>query len=173
MWAAGRVLATEIFYFLVGLILFGLAPGPMQRMTSALRAGSGQRWQALGVGVAVALLAVTLSVLAAFSAVGLLFLGPLVLFFNLLAVVGFFVAAAALGYGVRQLFRVPDAHWALELGLGVVVLAILGLIPLLGWLFVALALLWGMGAVLTTRLGTLQEGPPSSSLTREGTSNEA
>lgn len=171
VWAAGRVLATEIFYFLVGAVIFALFPDRMARIVASMRDGGHDLWRALGVGVAILLLTVILLPLSGFSAVGLLFLGPLLLLLNVLAVVGFFVSAAAIGRGLRGILGDHTASWLMDLALGVVVLVILGLIPYLGWLFVGLAVVWGTGAALITRLGTVQETPQTSPA--EGSNNAA
>lgn len=171
LWAAGRVLATEIFYFLVGAVIFALFPDRMGRMTRSLRGGSRSLWSALGLGAAVLLLSVVLVLLSGFSAIGLLFLGPLLLLLNVLAVVGFFVSAVAVGQAIRAILGDQAPSWPMDLALGVVTLVILGLIPYLGWLFVGLAVVWGAGAALTTRLGAVEGAQQPSGA--EGSGNAA
>lgn len=154
LWAAGRVLATSIFYFLVGVILFALIPERMLRIVRAFQPGGRwSPWTALGVGTLTLLLALLLAALAAFSATGLLFLPGLALLFLLLGSAGFFVAAMWLGQSLRRLMRVGETPWAMDLALGVAALVLLGLIPVAGWLLTALAVVWGSGAILLTRLG--------------------
>lgn len=152
LWHVGRVLASEIFFFLAAALVVLLFPGRITR-SARIFWGDGHAWAALGVGVLVSLIMLVLSVLAALSALGLMFLPWLLMLYGFAWAVGLVVVALAVGRGLRRLFRVPDARWLLDLALGVLLLITVGLIPVLGWVVLLLAGLWGVGAVALTRFG--------------------
>ena len=157
LWIAGRVLAAEILFFLMGVLVVLLFPRRMTRMFRVLSAPGGSTfWRVLGMGLGTVIFLVTLVVLTGFSAVGLMFLPWILALFAFLWAMGLLVVALRLGQQVRRLLRVPDRLWPLDLALGVLVLITLGVIPVVGWLALTVAGLWGMGAVVVTRFGDPQ-----------------
>lgn len=156
-WLLGRVLASEVFFFLAGALVFILFPARLQRLQHALsRRGNGHPWALLGIGVLTAVLLLALGILAVFSFVGLPFLPWLFLLVAFAWTVGLVAVALWVGCGVRNIARLPDRQPLLDLALGVVTLFIVGSVPVLGWLALLLAGLWGVGAVAATRFGSAE-----------------
>lgn len=154
-WLLGRVLASEVFFFLAGALVFFLFPARQQRLLAALsRRGNGYPWALLGIGVSTAVLLLALGILAVFSFVGLPFLPWLLLLVAFLWAVGLVAVALWAGRAVRNMARLPDRQPLLDLALGVLTLFIVGSVPVLGWLALLLAGLWGVGAVVATRFGS-------------------
>lgn len=153
VWQVGRVLATEIFFFLAGAVLVVLAP---QRVGRTVRAfyGRGGRWQALIMGLVGVGFTLAMGILAGFSAFGLFVLLWLPALFGLLWGTGIVIVALWLGRAVRVWVHVPDEHWPLELALGVTVLIAVAALPVVGWIALALVGTWGIGAVFLTRFGS-------------------
>ncbi len=95
-----------------------------------------------------------LSILAIFSAFGLIILPWLLLLFAFVWIMGVIVAAFQLGAFIREVAHIPDDVWMLDLALGIVMLVILGALPIVGWIFFLLLGIGGMGAVILTRFGS-------------------
>ncbi|RME80795.1 MAG: hypothetical protein D6775_15250 [Caldilineae bacterium] len=151
-WVLGRVLASEVFFFIIGALVVALMPRRMQALLAALQARE-RSTGLLGIGFLSGVLFVALAVLAAFSLIGLPFLPLLLILFALAWGVGLVAAAIRLGQWVGTLTRIPDRHILLDLALGVLAFFTLGSIPLLGVLTLFLAGLWGLGTVIATRMG--------------------
>lgn len=154
-WLLGRILASEVFFFLAGALVFLLFPARLQRLQETLsRRENGHPWALLGIGIVTAVLLLALGILAVFSFVGLPFLPWLLLLAAFVWAVGLVAVALWVGRGVRNIVRLPDRRPLLDLALGVVTLFIVGSIPVLGWLALLLAGLLGVGAVVATRFGS-------------------
>ncbi len=144
-WLLGRVLASEVFFFLASALVFLLFPTRLQRLLGALlRRGNGYPCALLGIGVLTAVLPLALGILAVFSFVGLPFLPWLFLLVAFAWTVGLVAVALWIGRAVRNVARLPDRQPLLDLALGVVTLFIVGSVPVLGWLALLLAGLWGV-----------------------------
>jgi hypothetical protein len=95
-----------------------------------------------------------LSFLAVFSFIGIPFLPLLFLLVAFAWAAGLVSVALQVGRVVRNKARLDDRQLLLDLALGVLSLFIVGLAPILGWIALLLAGLWGMGAVVATRFGS-------------------
>ncbi len=155
LWILGRVLASEISLFLIGALGLLLFPKRTHALLSALSL-KGRTGNLLGIGFLSLLLILALFVLAAFSLVGLLFLPALGLLLSLAAALGLIGVTWRIGVGMRDLARLPDRQPLLELALGTLTLFSVGSLPIVGGLALLLAGLWGLGAVVATRLGTIE-----------------
>ncbi|MGE5589795.1 MAG: hypothetical protein ACM3ZA_04125 [Bacillota bacterium] len=134
------------------LLMVVLFPGAMKGVGAAAEKEPGK---ALLMGLLTALVAVPIGILLIITLIG-----PVVWIVFLVAA-GFFGNAAVsvvLGRRVREAVRSPEPGdagsmaWDAVIGTGV--LALVGLIPFLGWLFKALVGLAGLGAVLFSKFGT-------------------
>lgn len=167
-WILGRVLASEIFFFIIGALVVALMPQRMQALLAALR-DHGRATGLLGIGFLGGVLFFALTILAAFSLIGLPFLPLLLILFALAWGVGLIAVAIRLGQWVGALMHLSDHYILLDLGLGVLAFFTLGSIPLVGALSLLVAGLWGLGAVIITRLGSakgwegtgLEASPPA------------
>lgn len=139
--------------FLLGLFLLGVlqilvfpdtATGPSMRL--------GHRpWPALGLGCLILFGCPIVIVLLAISVVGIPVMIVLGASYVIALFVGFLVAAGALGRrGARLIGRDPESSFwtrVTALAVGLLLLAIVGLIPVLGPLIVLLAMAAGLGAL--------------------------
>lgn len=154
-WTLGRVLASEVFFFVIGALVLALFPQRMRTMLAALDR-KGKAGGLLGLGFLSGVLLLALIVLAFFSLVGLPFLLLLLTLFVLAWGVGLVAVALRLGVAVRRQTRIPDRHILLDLALGVLGFFTLGSIPFLGWLTLVVAGVWGLGTVIATRFGSAE-----------------
>lgn len=155
-WVLGRVVASEVFFFLIGALAISLFPRRIRILLDALRT-RGKSAGLLGIGFLISLLFVALTMLAAFSLIGLPFLPVLLVLFALAWGLGLVATTVRIGQWIRDGLGVPDQQWLLELAFGVLALFILGSIPILGALALVFAGMWGLGAVFATRFGTPEE----------------
>lgn len=150
----GRWMSWGFFRALAGWVMVGfvvlaaavaaLFPEQIHRISAALSETPGQ---ALLAGVLLWVLLPLLIMALAVSVVGIPALAFMPLGLSVLGLVGFSAAAMLLGNRITEGFRwhigpVPDAV------VGAAILAVLGLVPGLGWLAVFVAVTWGMGGIL-------------------------
>lgn len=153
LWVTGRVLASEVFLFLAGTLGLMFFPQRLQTLSGALnRPGKGGRL--FGFGFLFGLLIFLLTILAAFSFIGLIFLPVMALLLMLAGAFGFVGVTWRVGVAVRDFFKIADREPVLELALGTLTIFTLGSIPVVGWLAFFLLGVWGLGAAIATRLGT-------------------
>jgi hypothetical protein len=143
-WALGRVLASEIFFFVIGALVVALFPRRMRVMLKALQT-RGRVGGLLGLGFLSGILLLALGGLAVFSLVGIPFLPLLLLLLAIAVGIGLVAVALRLGVAVRGWTRLLGQHILLDLALGVLVFFTLGSIPFLGALTLLVASLWGLG----------------------------
>lgn len=150
--------ATAFVGWLTGLalvlLLVVLFPGAMKGVGAAAEKEPGK---ALLVGFLAALASIPIGILLIITLIGPVVWGVF------LAAAGFFgnaAVATVLGRRVREAVRSPEPGesgsmvWDAVIGTGV--LAVVGLIPLAGWLVKALVGLAGLGAVLFSKFGSNQ-----------------
>jgi len=153
LWVVGRVLASEVFLFLVAVLALMFFPQRLQTLFAVLgRPGKGL--SLFGFGLLAGLLLFLLSILAAFSFIGLIFLPLMGLLMILSGALGLLGVTWRVGVAVRDLFGIADRETVLEMALGTLTIFTLGSIPFLGWLALFLLGIWGTGAAIATRLGT-------------------
>jgi cytoskeletal protein CcmA (bactofilin family) len=138
---------------IIGLGLFGLAllllfPRAAQRTSDVLQRSP---WASLGLGAIVLIIAPLLA-LAVFG-LGLLVGGwwlslPLLGAWVLWLALGYLMTAVTLGREILERMRQPRRHAALALMLGMIILAVLQLIPFVGGFIGVAAVLFGSGALL-------------------------
>jgi len=142
--SAAWLVAALLVVAVVQLALPGLTSGSAQRLTS-------HPWQSLGIGVAIAIVGGAVAALLCVSIVGLPIGGALMVSL----VLGWLLASVATAYGLGRLIggwprdggtvsTASRVGWAL---LGAVLLAVIGAIPFVGGVLVALAVAAGLGAV--------------------------
>jgi len=126
-----------------------------------LRPGhGGNPWAALGIGVVSTLFFLLLGILATFSVAGIFFMPWLLLLFGFAWATGWVIMTLEVGYLVRRLFHISDAHRFVDLLFGVLVLVTVGVVPVAGWIVLVLANMWGVGAVVLTRFGATRGWQP-------------
>jgi len=137
-------------------LLLALLPDNLRRITRAL-----EEQMAFCVGVGLLTIAVVAvgSVILAVTCIGIPLALALGLALLLAALVGWVAAGQFVGRRVLQALQAKSQPPLVEIVLGVALISIAGKVPCIGWLFGLLALSWGLGAVVLTRLGT-QPYPP-------------
>jgi hypothetical protein len=139
----------------LGLILIFLLPGWSTRAIDTERA---QPWASLGIGAAILVITpiVALVVFIAGIFLGFWWLGLLLIPLWILALaIGYVVSGFLLGRLIFAQLGWGRYHDALALLAGLFVLAVVGIIPVIGWLVGLVALILGAGAlalVLTQRV---------------------
>lgn len=167
-WMSRAFFEVLAAWVLIGFIVLAAAvsalfPQQIQRVSTALSDAPGQ---ALLAGVLLWVLLPPMAMALVVSVVGIPALAFVPLGLSVLGLVGFAAAAMLLGNRITEAFRwhigpVPDTI------AGAAVLAVLALVPALGWLAVFAAVTWGIGGVLLLvfrRRSPVQAPPvPSSS----------
>jgi hypothetical protein len=140
--------------YLLGVVMVFVLPRRVRRMAESLRPGGRRLARIFLIGLACAILAAAVSILAAFSVqmlpVPILLLGMLFL----ATLVGVVAIEFELGRGL-----LTRAGWyadrpLLALGLGTLLIFALTRLPILGWLALAGAWLTGTGVAVVTRIGS-------------------
>jgi len=146
--------ASWAYLYLTSVLMLALMPHRVRRVTQALKSGG---WRERGrlflIGLLATLASVLLVVLARFAFVWFVLVilltgGVLVLSF--LGVIG---VSLMTGKAVRKWARFAPSLWV-ELALGSLILFAFGHIPVAGWILVGIVMVWGLGAVLATHLGS-------------------
>jgi len=154
-FAASRALSA-LFVFLLGLVLLGLAPERLGTLEAAM-VESPSRVAAHGI-IAVLLSALAMMVMI-LSLVGI----PAALLFGMVFPIACYVGLAASARVVGALL--PTEHLrgkpVLVLAAGVVVLYAASLVPFVGSVALAVALVFGLGALSVTRFGTREAPQPA------------
>ena len=141
-----------------GLLLAGLAPRAVRDTEALMRKEPGQVLVTGIVGlVAIPLVAIALIVTVVGAPLGI---GILLLGWPLLAFVGYLMAGIMIGHWVlRQTDREPDGERPYRAAaVGVLVLEVLAFVPVLA-IVVAIASLFGFGAVVLLSFRTLRSSP--------------
>jgi hypothetical protein len=136
--------------FIVAAIVFAAVGG--RQLTRAALAMTGQVVSTIVGGVFLWIALPILAVVVMLTVVGIL-LGVAVLLFLLpiLFLLGYIVAATRLGLAITgRMNRAYGEKPLLPAVLGVIILQIIGLVPFIGWLIVAIAGLWGGAALAYT-----------------------
>ena len=158
----GSVFGYLALLALAALMLW-LAPRFAARAAAAV---TGSPWRSLGLGLLLVLVIPLVAVLLVLTLLGIPFALALLAFYPLLTMLGFVVAAVALGQRLGGAFRsapassstptptptpsvpaLPAPGFGLA-ALGLLVLMLVGWLPFVGWLLLALATLAGLGAVV-------------------------
>jgi hypothetical protein len=146
--------ASWAYLYLTSVLMLALMPHRVRLVTQALKSGG---WRERGrlflIGLLATLASVLLVVLARFAFVWFVLVilltgGVLVLSF--LGVIGVSLMG---GEAVRKWARFAPSLWV-ELALGSLILFAFGHIPVAGWILVGIVMVWGLGAVLATHLGS-------------------
>lgn len=152
----GSVFGYLALLALAALMLW-LAPRFAARAAAAV---TGSPWRSLGLGLLLVLVIPLVAVLLVLTLLGIPFALALLAFYPLLTMLGFVVAAVALGQRLARGLRsapveplpsvvtVPPKPTFGLAALGLLVLMLVGWLPFVGWLLLAVATLAGLGAVV-------------------------
>ncbi len=161
----GSVFGYLMLLALAALMLW-LAPRFAGRAAAAV---AGSPWRSLGLGLLLVVVVPLVAVLLVLTLLGIPFALALLAFYPLLTMLGFVVAAVALGqrlrrgFGAAPIAAIPSDAASLQpapapaptptpsvglAALGLLVLMLLGWLPFVGWLLLTVATLAGLGAVV-------------------------
>jgi cytoskeletal protein CcmA (bactofilin family) len=163
-WFAAA-LGGAVYWFLaltlIGAVLLLAVPRLMRRSVQIVR---NQTWLALGIGLVVLLLTPIVAFMLLFTVIGIPLAFALILTWLVMCLLALAVAGYELGDWLTGMLGFEQWRTALSLVLGLGVLAIISLVPVLGWLAVLLALLWGLGSLALSLRPHL--GEPAKTVTR-------
>lgn len=136
----------------IAALIAGIAPQHLANMRKAILL---RPFRTLGLGFITQAAVIGSAVLFAMTVIGLLFAPASVLLAFILGFLGYVIGAYAFGVGFMLVLGRNEPttfqQRALAAATGALVVALLGLIPFLGWLFVLAIVLTGIGAI-TTRM---------------------
>ncbi|MGL6342085.1 MAG: hypothetical protein ACRC80_23430 [Waterburya sp.] len=146
LFSAGFHLLAMLAIAILGVLLLLLIPNLLPTIASTINQ-TPLKSSAWGLGGAIAL--ILLSVLISGSILGILVL-PVV---NLAALIAGFLGTASMGLLIGQkTLTAPDRKPILQFLVGSLILALIGLIPLIGGLFLLIVNILGFGGVLASQL---------------------
>lgn len=152
-----RGIITAIAFAALGALVILFAPDATRRVGKAAQA---QPFGAAGVGCLSLIVVLVLTVLLAITIIGI----PLAALVGLAAVVAWAFGWIAIGYlageKVLAALKAREILPVVATVLGILILALLGQVPILGWLVSLIVGLLGIGAVVLTRFGTRQYPAP-------------
>jgi len=146
--------ASWVYLYLTSVLMLAFVPRRVRLITHTLQsAGWRARLRLFAIGLLAALVSILMVVLARFTFVWFVLVIVLtggVFVSSFLGMVG---VTLMLGGGLWRWARLTPSLWG-ELALGSLVLFALGRIPVAGWILIGMAMVWGLGAVLATHLGS-------------------
>jgi len=133
--------------FIVGIIFIKLLPVYSQKVISAVKKGF---WKNVGIGLLIAIVTPIAIVLLFITVVGM----PFAIFSGMVFAIALYLARvfAALVIGqwaIKYFSKNSHLNWSLLIGL--IIYAVLSMIPVLGWIFSAIFTTGGLGAILTEK----------------------
>ena len=146
--------ASWVYLYLTSVLMLALVPRRVRLVTQTLKsAGWRARFRQFAIGLLAALVSVLMVVLARFTFVWFVLVIVLTGGIFVLSFLGMVGVTLMLGGGLWRWARLTPSLWG-ELALGSLVLFALGRVPIAGWILVGIAMIWGLGAVLATHLGS-------------------
>ena len=146
--------ASWVYLYLTSVLMLALVPRRVRLVTRTLKsAGWRARLRLFAIGLLAALISVLMVVLARFTFVWFVLVIVLTGGIFVLSFLGMIGVTLMLGGGLWRWARLTPSLWG-ELALGSLVLFALGRVPVAGWILVGMAMIWGLGAVLATHLGS-------------------
>jgi cytoskeletal protein CcmA (bactofilin family) len=141
------VIVTLLASFVTGAVLLRLVPRPVAMAAGRVRE---RLWASLGIGLVALIVAVPLAILLSVTLVGLP-LGLMALGAFVVSVyLSHLVVALVVGNWILELINSNTSRY-LALAVGLVVLAIVGLVPVIGGIVGGMVVLVGLGAIVQTK----------------------
>ncbi|HTU63215.1 MAG TPA: hypothetical protein VMF89_32365, partial [Polyangiales bacterium] len=151
----GSALSRSALLYAFGCILLATAGQPMERMRSEL---SDRPVRALGLGMATLVGGFFALIVLCVTIIGI----PVAIMLFLVGALGVYAGMCAvfLELGALVLEERTDSPY-IHLALGCFMYLIFGTLPVIGWLATALAVVCGLGLLVSTRFGGLIGRPPA------------
>lgn len=146
-------LATLVAMVGSGLVVLLLAPERVAQLSSVLNGGPARLARLLAIGAVAYVGAVALGVLLVVIVTGVPLAMALAVVVSVATILGVAGLAVALGSRLLAWARLRRRRAALEFLVGMLVLAPMAAVPLVGWLFAFIMASLGLGATLITRFG--------------------
>lgn len=152
-WLRGflRWIGTLIGLAILALVVAAVAAEPVQHVTTMMERSFPL---SVAVGLVTLLVAVLMVPLLVVIIVGIPVAVILGVALVLALVLGGVSAARLIGQRCLAAFKTTSSSALIDTLIGLVVLALLGRVPCLGWLITFVVLVWSLGAVVLTRFGT-------------------
>ena len=147
------VISLSIFLVIMvlALLIAALLPKPVRIVSEAIHQNT---FKVILTGILGLVLIAPLALLLTISVVGIALIPLEVIVVVCSVLLGFIAVGRIIGGKVLRLFKRPNPGIVRETFWGLLVLWMIGWIPYIGWMVKALAIVIGLGAVLTTRFGT-------------------
>ncbi len=164
LWAVFQILALSFLAMLVVLLL----PKPVNRLASTITTrtlpATGMGLLTLVIAPAFLLLLIITILLIPLSLIGMLMLMVAIVY-------GWIAFGLVIGVRITKLLK---ANWAepISAGLGTLLISVIAMIPCLGWTAAFLAAILGLGSVVMTRFGTVENTTPQAVSTPPAPSSE-
>jgi len=157
------IISLSIFLaiLILALLIARLFPGPVHAVSLSIRENTFN--VTLG-GIFVLVSIVPLALLLAVSVVGIILIPLEMLLVVCAALIGFIAVARLVGGKMFTILKIHGKSLVQETLWGLVILWLIGWIPYIGWMVKVISLVLGMGGVLITRFGTMQNRPLSPDL---------
>lgn len=157
----GRI-GRALVILLLGMAALALLPERVRRMAEY---ATHQPGHSLGFGLLGVVAMPVVIFLLVISILGIIVVPFAIVAMALVWLLAHIVAGLALGRAVAARIAGPEQepwHEFAQLGLGLLILAVLGFVPIVGWIASAAATLVGLGAVIASRLGqAARDGAPA------------
>ncbi len=150
----GAFLLFLIGYLVLVLLVTAVFPVPVERVSDYLSAWPGRSLLAGFLGI-ICILPVLLVLVI--SLVGILLIPLAIILLIAAFILGDIGVSALVGRRVQKALNRKNPSLLAAVLIGKILLAVVGLIPVLGKLVVVLAAIFGFGAVLMTRFGTVKD----------------
>jgi hypothetical protein len=134
-------------------LIAGFFPTPIHVISLSIKENS---FLATMSGILVLVSIVPLALLLALSVVGIILIPLEMLLVVCASLLGFIAVARLVGEKILSILNVSGKSLIQETLWGLVALWVIGWVPYLGWMVKTIAVVLGMGGVLISRFGTMQ-----------------
>ena len=149
------IISLSIFLaiLILALLIASLFPGPIRVVSLSIRENT---FNVILAGLLVLISVVPLALLLTISVVGIILIPLEMLLVVCAALVGFIAVSRLVGGKMFTILKIHDKGLVQETLWGLLILWLIGWVPYLGWMVKIVAIVLGMGGVLITRFGTMQ-----------------
>jgi hypothetical protein len=156
-----RGLFNMIVLFALTALTYSLFPRQVQ---TAGKAVTDKSVTVFGWGLLAAVLAIPLMVLLAITIIGIPLIFVEILILAIAALLGYTAIAHLVGNRIVHTSSTKSANPLGAIALGVLIIGVVSMIPIVGWLASIIVFITAVGAVLTTRFGTVVPLPVETAL---------
>ncbi len=140
-----------IGYLVLVVVLVALFPNQLGKVSAAVE---GSLLKTFLWGALIVILFVPVIILLAISIAGIILIPVWMIIFGVGMLFGYIAAAHFIGRKILKAFKLNVKTMMVEALVGVIILAVVGLVPFLGFIIKAVVSCMGLGGVALTRFGT-------------------